>query len=296
MYDIRSFYEDEHISAWLSETPTTTGETEVILKNKLCLLNEREFCNVLLSTKRVADIIKNAIKVKRVALVTTSNEIIKLVPLHGLSNEWKSLVNTKEEFNEKFPGYISSRNGPRSTNKTLDQMRDQLTQGCHPSMDYTFIGNKGKDSLFGKIVRGEYEQWRIWEDKCHVAFLTPFGNAPGFTVVVPRCWKPSDIFSLQDNDYVALSAAVFLVSNEIKHSLNIRRVGIIFEGMEVDYAHAKLIPILEDDNNKIEPEEQDFSNTYDGTVSSKVGPRVALKSLQDTREAIDVSLRDRKSS
>uniref|UniRef100_A0A8C9XWC6 HIT domain-containing protein n=1 Tax=Sander lucioperca TaxID=283035 RepID=A0A8C9XWC6_SANLU len=48
------------------------------------------------------------------------------------------------------------------------------------------LKNASNDNLFSRIVRGEQQQWRVWEDNEHVAFLTPYPNSPGLTVVVPR--------------------------------------------------------------------------------------------------------------
>uniref|UniRef100_A0A3B5B0Y1 HIT domain-containing protein n=1 Tax=Stegastes partitus TaxID=144197 RepID=A0A3B5B0Y1_9TELE len=51
------------------------------------------------------------------------------------------------------------------------------------------------------------QQWRLWEDDGHVAFLTPFPNSPGFTVLVPRRPLTSDIFRLEKGDYEDLVLA-----------------------------------------------------------------------------------------
>ena len=42
------------------------------------------------------------------------------------------------------------------------------------------------DTIFDKIVRGEMESYKVWEDNKHLAFLTPFPNTPGFTVLIPK--------------------------------------------------------------------------------------------------------------
>ncbi|KAI8964139.1 hypothetical protein F5Y11DRAFT_317436 [Daldinia sp. FL1419] len=45
------------------------------------------------------------------------------------------------------------------------------------------------------------EQWRVWEDYRHVAFLAPFSNTPGFTALVPRRHLSSDIFRVDSGSY-----------------------------------------------------------------------------------------------
>ncbi len=51
---------------------------------------------------------------------------------------------------------------------------------------------------------GEIPQYRVWEDIHHVAFLTPWPNTPGFTVLIPRKHLSNDIFSLQEDDYIGM--------------------------------------------------------------------------------------------
>jgi diadenosine tetraphosphate (Ap4A) HIT family hydrolase len=41
-------------------------------------------------------------------------------------------------------------------------------------------------TIFDKIVSGEMKSWTVWEDDQYMAFLTPFPNTPGFTVVIPK--------------------------------------------------------------------------------------------------------------
>jgi hypothetical protein len=65
------------------------------------------------------------------------------------------------------------------------------------------------------------------------------------------------------------------VSQQLKSSLGLKRVGVIFEGFEIDYAHAKLIPIYpnEEPSNTATPSVDAYSLTYPGFVTSKPGPR-----------------------
>lgn len=54
------------------------------------------------------------------------------------------------------------------------------------------------DTIFDKIVRGEMHSYKVWEDDSFLAFLTPFPNTPGLTVVIPK-HNPGDyIFGLND--------------------------------------------------------------------------------------------------
>ena len=63
-------------------------------------------------------------------------------------------------------------------------------------------------TIFDNIVSGKMKSWKIWEDEKFLAFLTPFPNTPGFTVVIPK-QNPGDyVFSLDDNLYSEMMLAV----------------------------------------------------------------------------------------
>ena len=278
--ELPTFFEDSNVKAIVSPRPTTPGDTLVRVKaGPLRALSRTNFADTLISIKQVATVLKASTDVQRIGLVTTSNDEVRLIPLHGLSAEWKPAFNPEEEYHTSFPGYISSKNGPESSNETLTKVQKDITRDCAPAMDLTFIGEKGKDNLFAKIIRGKLEQWRVWESKTHVAFLTPFGNTPGFTVLVPRKHLSSDILSIADTDLYDLAGAIYDVSKLIEQSaLGATRVGLIFEGMEINYAHAKLIPILGDE--PCAHVEETFKDVYSGYLSSKPGPIAPYEFLE----------------
>jgi len=58
------------------------------------------------------------------------------------------------------------------------------------------------DTIFDKIVRGELDAYKVWEDDGHLAFLTPFPNTPGFTVVIPKQNIGDYVFSLTNDQYI----------------------------------------------------------------------------------------------
>lgn len=151
-------------------------------------------------------------------------------------------------------------------------------------MDHTcFPSPETSQNLFAKIIRGELEQWRVWESESHVAFLTPFGNCPGKTVLIPRKHVDSDILGTPIEDFTSLAGATWDVVTVLMRSrLEPDRVGLIFEGMEVDWAHAKLIPVCGDTGESTS--EQPFVEKYTGAVSSQPGPAVAIEELEDMRQ------------
>ena len=71
-------------------------------------------------------------------------------------------------------------------------------------------------TIFDDIVSGNMKSWKIWEDEKFLAFLTPFPNTPGFTVVIPK-QNPGDyVFSLDDNLYSEMMLAVKKVAGILK--------------------------------------------------------------------------------
>ena len=97
--------------------------------------------------------------------------------------------------------------------------------------------------------------------------LTFVHNHTAFTVLVPRAHLPSDIFSL---DYAHLVEAAHTLARDSKRALGARRIGMIFEGFEIDYAHVKLIPINDPAASPESPhaqspvQEADYHEMYPG--------------------------------
>ena len=98
------------------------------------------------------------------------------------------------------------------------------------------------DTIFDKIINGEIESRVVWEDENHIAFLTPFPNTPGLTVVIPKKNIGDNVFSLSEKEYTDLLFATKKVANILEKALGVDRVALVFEGTGVAYVHAKLYP------------------------------------------------------
>ncbi|WEW54613.1 hypothetical protein PRK78_000033 [Emydomyces testavorans] len=277
------FYSDNDLVIGLSRYPTTPGHTVVILNQHADLfsLPVDKFVSILGKVSKAASALCQFYYVKRCALVTEGGRSLFILPLHGLSEDWKPVTSDVVEFHETFPGYISSRNGPMLSPEKLGDIcaKIQAVSGLSKPFNYRFDGAADDANLFARIVRGELQQWRVWEDEHHVAFLTPFANTPGFTVLVPREHLSSDIFSIKGESFSRLMTAARTVGTILKRAFEIAQCGMIFEGFEIDYAHVKLIPIqqtglangdLTDDSSIVEV--APFHKTYQGYVSSLGGP------------------------
>lgn len=106
------------------------------------------------------------------------------------------------------------------------------------------------ECIFCKIANGDIPSIKIWEDENFLAFLDINPVSEGMTLVIPKEHRNSRIFK-NDIDLISkIMEACKKVSEMLENGLDIERVGLIFEGLEVDHLHAKLIPIKEGENIK----------------------------------------------
>ncbi|XP_029595257.1 uncharacterized protein LOC115178287 isoform X4 [Salmo trutta] len=313
-------WETEELVAYLHPMPWTPGTT--ILEQKtprgpdeepspaqgsLFKLGEGAYLRLLLGAREVGALLCERLGVKRCALVcrphpdSNSPPQIRVLPLHGLDSDWRPHLAEDEHYTHHDPGYVTSKSGPRWTDTSLQEIQAEIrAQLPSPNAlpNLTFLGeDPSHPGLFSRIVRGEEQHWRVWEDEGHVAFLTPFPNAPGLTVLVPRRPLTSDIFRLEEADYTSLVLATQKVARVLEEGLGAWGVGLIFEGFEIDYAHAKLIPLLSPPSShqvdggsttttKSPPPQAQFSATYPGFVTSEDGPEASLECLKELQAKI----------
>lgn len=129
------------------------------------------------------------------------------------------------------------------------------------------------DCIFCKIAKGEVPCHKVWEDEKHLAFLTPFPNTEGFTVVMTKKHYDSYAFDLEDDVLKELVIASKKVAKLIDKNLeDVGRTGLIFEGFGVDHVHSKLIPMHGTADMKewkpIETKKDIFFEKYPGHLTS----------------------------
>ncbi len=183
-----------------------------------------------------------------------------------------------------IPDTSAPRAGHAGPTADLEAIRSRIQANPNATPNYTFLGDPSDAGLFPRIVRGEEKQWRVWEDEEHVAFLTPYPNTPGLTVLVPRKPLSSDIFRLEEPDYQRLVLASRKVSRLLEAGLGAWGVGLIFEGFEIDYAHAKLIPLIssaDEAEMSLSCPAPEFFDRYPGYVTSVSGPPASRESLHE---------------
>jgi diadenosine tetraphosphate (Ap4A) HIT family hydrolase len=136
-------------------------------------------------------------------------------------------------------------------------------------------------TLFDEIIEQNIPAWVVWEDDSYLAFLTPFPNTPGLTVVIPK-ENPGDyIFDVDDDATQGLMMAAKKVAKLLEKALGVTRVAMVFEGTGVAHVHAKLYPLhgkLGTETN-VWSKHQEFFPEYIGYLSTVEGPRMSDEEL-----------------
>lgn len=276
MLATHEFYQDSQLIIGHSRYPSTRGHTLAALKadvKSLFSLSSDDFVRTMNTLRTVTSPIREFYQVERCALITEGKNVLSIWPLHGLGRNWKPIMSDVKEYHKTFPGYVSSYDGPMMASEQLDEICSKIrsVSGLSEPLNYRFDGPADDNNLFARILRGELSQWRVWEDDEHVAFLTPFANTDGFTVLVPRAHLSSDILSLSEQSYTKLMAAAHKVAGILITVFGTERCGMIFEGLEINYAHVKLIPIRPPADPPLDAVAP-FHETYQGYLSSLQGP------------------------
>lgn len=144
------------------------------------------------------------------------------------------------------------------------------------------------DIIFDQIVQGKIKSWKVWEDDKYLAFLTPFPNTPGLTIVIPKNNEGDYIFSLEDSDYQDLLKASRKVAKILEKAFKTPRVALVFEGTGVPYVHAKLYPLhgkLASETN-VWSKHKEFYPEYIGYMTTVEGPKMSDEELDKIQNQI----------
>jgi diadenosine tetraphosphate (Ap4A) HIT family hydrolase len=135
-HEIPSFkiYEDDNFLAILDIQPNCLGQTIVISKShypsNIVNLAEDIFTQHFLVAKKVANMLNQRLKTERTAIVLEGLGInhahIKLYPLNGLNEEWKSNESKDRVYFDKYPGFVSTKLGPLLQNKKLKEIQKRI--------------------------------------------------------------------------------------------------------------------------------------------------------------------------
>lgn len=139
-----------------------------------------------------------------------------------------------------------------------------------------------KDCIFCKIVKGEIDSAKIWEDKEFLAILDINPNTKGMTLVLTKEHYGSYAFDMPEDVYKRFMLVSKKVAKMLERGLNVTRVAMVMEGMGVNHAHVKLYP-LHGVSKKFEEtwaKEKIFFEKYEGYVSTQLGPQADITELK----------------
>jgi len=100
-----------------------------------------------------------------------------------------------------------------------------------------------EECVFCKIIKGEIDSAKIWENNEFLAILDIAPVVKGMTIVMPKKHYSSRIFEMSEPAYKDFLLAVKKTANLLKQKFNAKRVFMIVEGLDVNHAHIKLYPI-----------------------------------------------------
>jgi histidine triad (HIT) family protein len=143
-------------------------------------------------------------------------------------------------------------------------------------------------TIFDDIISGTMPSWKIWEDAHYLAFLTPFANTPGASVVIPKTNTGDYAFELDDEAYSGLMLAAKKVAKLLENTLGVSRVALVVEGTGVAHVHVKLYPLHGElaSQTNVWSKHQEFYPEYVGYLSTVEGPKMADVDLDAIQQKI----------
>lgn len=139
-------------------------------------------------------------------------------------------------------------------------------------------------TVFDKIIDDSIPNYKVWEDDEYLAFLTPWPNTPGYTVVIPKKNPGDNYIDVDEAAYTGLLLAAKKVAAILRKAFDVKRVGMVFEGEGVPHLHAKLIPM--DGNGGSQKHEPFFTDVYEGFLTTIEGPKMSDEELTAIQKKI----------
>lgn len=121
-----------------------------------------------------------------------------------------------------------------------------------------------------------------------MAWLTPFANTPGQTIVAPKINKGDYIFDLEKKDIDDLMEASKTVAKILEKAFKTSRVALVFEGTGVAHIHTKLYPLHGNlaDKTNVWSKHNEFYPEYVGYITTVEGPKMTDQQLDKIQKQI----------
>ncbi len=139
-----------------------------------------------------------------------------------------------------------------------------------------------EDCIFCKIIKGEIDSAKIWEDDDFLAILDVNPNTKGMALVLTKKHYDSHVFDLPDSIYGKFMDASKKVAKLLEKGMNVARVAMVMEGIGVNHTHIKLYPLhgVGKEFKKMWAKEKVFFKKYEGYLSTQLGPEADLSELK----------------
>lgn len=144
------------------------------------------------------------------------------------------------------------------------------------------------DCIFCKIVKGEIESVKIWENSEFLAILDVNPNVEGMTLLLTKDHYDSYVFDIGDETYKRYFVAAKKVVRILERGLKVKRVALVMEGLGVDHAHLKLYPLhgLDKKFSETWAKGRVYFERYGGYISTQLGPKRDHEYLQRVAKKI----------
>jgi diadenosine tetraphosphate (Ap4A) HIT family hydrolase len=156
---------------------------------------------------------------------------------------------------------------------------------------------ENKKCIFCEMAEGKMQplgEAKIFEDENYLAWLSPFPNTEGFSVVIPKAHFGGDVLAMPDEELKEFVIVAKKVSQMLTNYFeDVGRVGLIMEGTGIDHAHIKLFPMHGTEYLKggkwkrcSSGEYNKYFEKYEGYVSSHDSLQADFPKLQKLAEGI----------
>ena len=152
-------YQDTLVVAGLTRYPITPSHAVVVCRGvaELMSLPLPTFLKVMHTVRQVSATLNFGLSTHRCGMACDGSGALSLIPLHGLSKDWKAIVHNQEEYNALFPGYLTSKNGSKMADAFLEETRFRIVviTGISKPFNNYFDGEALNQNIFARIIRGE---------------------------------------------------------------------------------------------------------------------------------------------
>jgi diadenosine tetraphosphate (Ap4A) HIT family hydrolase len=150
------------------------------------------------------------------------------------------------------------------------------------------VKDNKNDCIFCKIVSGEFDSAKIWEDEKFLAILDGMPNTKGMTLILTKEHYDSYAFDMPEKIYSELMIAAKKVARILERGLGVNRIAMVMEGLGVNHVHIKLYPLygLDEKFKEMWHPEKKYFEKYEGYISTQTGPKKEISELKKIAEDI----------